>query len=139
MTPETLAALHARCFTTPRPFSATEIASLLDSPHAFLCHRSGGFALGRALAGEAELLTIAVDPALRRQGLGRALLGDFDSAARARAATEAFLEVAAGNTAARALYAAASWQPAGLRRGYYRAPDGSRDDALILRKPLAPA
>lgn len=139
MNPEALAALHARCFTTPRPFTAAEIAGLLDSPHVFLCTRPDGFALGRALAGEAELLTIAVDPARRRQGLGRALLGDFDTGARARAATEAFLEVADGNAAARALYAAAGWQPAGRRRGYYRDPDGSRDDALLLRKALAPA
>ena len=73
MTPAALAALHARCFAAhPRPWSATEIEGLLDSPPNFLIDLPQGFLIGRAVADEAELLTLAVAPETRRQGLARA-------------------------------------------------------------------
>ena len=137
MTPAAMAALHAASFTTPRPWSAPEFATLLATPGVFLRGDSRGFVLGRAVAGEAELLTLAVDPALRRKGLGRALLAEFERAARAAGAEAAFLEVAAANAPARALYAAAGWREAGLRRGYYRLLDGGADDALVLTRAFA--
>jgi ribosomal-protein-alanine N-acetyltransferase len=133
VTPEALAALHARCFTRPPPFSAAEFAALLAQPPVFLVTVAEGFALGRAVAGEAELLTLAVAPDRRRQGAGRRLLAGFEAEARARGAGEAFLEVAADNDAARALYAGAGYAAAGRRPGYY-----AGTDALVLRKPLAP-
>ncbi|MHC0054773.1 GNAT family N-acetyltransferase [Actibacterium sp. D379-3] len=136
MTPDALADLHAACFTTPRPWGADEFRALLDSPGAFLVGDAQGFALGRVLAGEAELLTLAVHPRARRQGLGRHWLYAFESEARARDADTAFLEVAADNTAARALYRLAGYAEAGRRPGYYRPPEGPRIDALVLRKVL---
>lgn len=138
---EALAALHAAAFGGmghgPRPWTAAEFAALLSAHGTLLVALPGGFALGRAAAGEAELLTLAVAPARRRQGLGRRLLAGFEAAARAAGAAEAFLEVAEDNAAARALYAAAGWRPAGRRRGYYRAASGAGADALILRKALS--
>ncbi|PKP68690.1 MAG: ribosomal-protein-alanine acetyltransferase [Alphaproteobacteria bacterium HGW-Alphaproteobacteria-4] len=137
MTPAALAMLHAACFTSPRPWSAAEFAGLMALPGVFLLGDSRGFVLGRAVAGEAELLTLAVTPALRRQGLGRALLAGFEAAAQAAGAEAAFLEVAAANAPARALYAGAGWREAGRRRGYYRLPGGSADDALVLTRAFA--
>ncbi|MFN6977669.1 MAG: GNAT family N-acetyltransferase [Gemmobacter sp.] len=131
-TPAALAALHARCFVRPRPWTAEGFAAALAAPGGFLCEGPAGFALGRALAGEAELLTLAVDPGLRRQGHAASLLAAFEAEAARRGAGRAFLEVAADNAPARALYAAAGWLQAGLRRGYY----GAGIDALILDKPL---
>lgn len=52
-------------------------------------------------------------------------------------ATRAFLEVAATNSPARALYAAEGWEQVGQRPRYYTAPDGSRPDALVLARDLA--
>lgn len=138
MTPDELSALHALCFTHPRPWSAGEFAVLLDSPGTFVCGDATAFVLGRAIAGEAELLTLAVHPDARRQGLGRARLIDFETRAQAGGACEAFLEVASDNAGARALYAAAGYAQAGLRPGYYSTPEGARIDALILRKALVP-
>jgi ribosomal-protein-alanine N-acetyltransferase len=132
VTPEELAALHAEAFARPRPWSAAEFAAVLAGPGAFLLTESGGFLVGRALAGEAELLTLAVPEAVRRRGIGARLMVAFDGEARARGAAEAFLEVASDNAPARALYAGAGWAEAGRRRDYY-APGV---DALILRKPL---
>lgn len=136
MTPRALADLHARCFTTPRPWSAAEFQTLLDSPGSFLETAPTGFALGRVAGPECELLTLAVAPEARRSGIGAHLLARFETRARDAGAVEALLEVAADNTAARALYLAAGYGEAGQRPGYYRRDDGTRIDALILRKPL---
>ncbi|MBL3608935.1 GNAT family N-acetyltransferase [Rhodovulum sulfidophilum] len=137
MTPALLAALHARCFTTPRPWSAAEFEALLATPGTFLCGDAQAMALGRVAAGEAELLTIAVAPECQRTGLGRARLAAFEAGARARAAEEAFLEVATDNAAACALYRAAGFELAGCRPRYYTAPDGRCIDALVMRKALS--
>jgi ribosomal-protein-alanine N-acetyltransferase len=137
VTPADLAALHARAFTTPRPWSEAEFAALLADPLAFLLvEGDAGFLLGRAVAGEAELLTIAVLPEARRLGLGRRLVGRFIYQARLRGADSAFLEVAEDNAAARALYLAAGFAEAGRRRGYYRTPEGKAVDALVLVRSL---
>ena len=136
MTPEALAALHARAFTTPRPWSAAEFGALLAAPGTFVLGDAAGFVLGRVIAGEAELLTIAVAPEARRQGKGRALVAAFEAEALQRGAREAFLEVAASNAAARALYLAAGYARVGQRKAYYEEPDGTRCDALVLRKDL---
>mgnify|MGYP001244619670 CR=1 FL=1 len=138
MTPAALAALHARAFVAPPPWGAASFASLLASPHSFLRADPAGraFVLGRAIADEAELLTLATAPEARRAGLARARLAEFDAEARARGARTAFLEVAEDNTAARGLYAACGWAQAGRRPGYYRLPDGSTVAALILCKSL---
>lgn len=138
MRAEDLARLHAACFTTPRPWSEAEFADLLASPFAFLDTRPDGFVLGRVIADEAELLTIAVDPAARRLGTGAALLSTFHAQAAARGAVTAFLEVAEDNAAARALYARGGWTESGRRRGYYHPPQGAPVDALVLTRTIAP-
>lgn len=134
-----LAALHSAAFITPRPWSEAELAALLADPLIFAMTTGdplAGFALGRSVAGEAELLTLAVAPMRRRQGLARDLLEVFEERAVQSGATDAFLEVAADNSAAIALYDGAGWQRHGMRRGYYRQPDGARIDALVMGKRL---
>ncbi len=138
MSPAALAALHAACFTTPRPWSAAEFAALLAAPHCFLVTAEAGFVLGQVIADEAELLSLAVAPQARRQGLGASLLAGFAAQAQARGARTAFLEVAASNAAARRLYNRHGWQESGRRKGYYHSPDGGTEEALVLRLDLAP-
>ncbi|WP_378942003.1 GNAT family N-acetyltransferase [Paracoccus sp. R86501] len=135
MTAERMAALHARCFTTPRPWTAAEFTGLLDSRGCFLLHDDHGFLLGRAIAGEAELLTLAVDPDARRMGTGRRLVARFASTAQRMDADDAFLEVASDNLAARALYSGTGWVEAGLRPDYY----GPGTDAIVMRLTLRAA
>jgi [ribosomal protein S18]-alanine N-acetyltransferase len=135
-----LSALHGRCFTAPRPWTEAEFTGFLADPLAFLLvEGDAGFLLGRAVAGEAELLTLAVAPEARRLGLGRKLVSRFLYQARLRGADSAFLEVAEDNAPARALYARAGFQTAGRRRGYYPGADGRAVDALVLRRMLAEA
>lgn len=132
MTPEAMAALHARCFITPPPWSATAFADALAAPGALLLTAPGGFLFGRVAAGEAELLTLAVARHARRQGIARVLCDRFADAARKAGAEAAFLEVAADNAPARTLYAAAGWAEAGRRRRYY----GPTLDAIVMRLDL---
>lgn len=136
MTPQALADLHARCFTVPKPFSAVAFDAFLSSPLCFLCTLPHGFALGRAVAGEAELLTLSVDPDHRRHGTGRALLTAFEIQAAKRQADRAFLEVAAENHAALALYSFHGYIESGRRAGYYRHPDGTPEDAILMERWL---
>jgi len=82
MTSEAMAALHARAFAgRERAWRAEEFEELLSSPHAFVRESAHGFALGRVLDDEAELLTLAVDPDWQRAGLGAGLLTAFEGEA----------------------------------------------------------
>ncbi|MGR3637752.1 MAG: GNAT family N-acetyltransferase [Shimia sp.] len=131
-----LAALHAAAFSDTRAWSADEFSSLLSSPHCFCVSDDGGFALGRCIADESELLTLAVHPDRRRNGLGRTLLQAFESKSQMRGATRAFLEVAEDNTAALALYQASGYQITANRPDYYRRDNGSQIAASLMEKTL---
>jgi len=60
-----------------RSWTAAEFNDLLDTPFVQLFTRTQGFALTRTLAGESELLTLAVHPQQRLRGIARALLADW--------------------------------------------------------------
>ena len=131
-----MAALHAACFTLPPAWSAQELAATQEGRFSFTLERTGGFLMAQVVAGEAELLTLAVDPGARRQGIGRALVAGFLAEAKARGAESAFLEVAEGNAAARALYEGQGFSETGRRRGYYRGA-GRVEDAILMGISLA--
>ena len=138
MSPVALAALHAAAFPHERGWSADEFADLLAAPGAVLAARGPAFVLGRVIADEAEILTLATDPGHRRQGHARAALAAFEAEATARGAASIFLDVAEDNAAARALYAAAGYDEAGRRRRYYARAGGRAVDALLLVRRLPP-
>ncbi len=137
MTPAEMAALHALCFTTPRPWSTAEITAFQADPLCFTLTESESFLIGRAVAGEAELLTLAVAPQARRRGIGRKLMQRFLYQARLRSAEHAFLEVAATNAPAITLYSAFGFAQTGRRAGYYRTPGHPPLDAIIMSRALA--
>ncbi|SFS34267.1 GNAT family N-acetyltransferase [Brevundimonas viscosa] len=128
--PERLADLHASAFEAP--WDAAAFTALLVQPGVFAAERPDGFILMRVVADEAEILTLAVRPSARGQGLGGELTAEGLARARARGAERAFLEVAEDNAAARALYARLGFSEVGRRRGYYGGPEGRRRDALLL-------
>jgi ribosomal-protein-alanine N-acetyltransferase len=75
---------------------------------------------------------LAVDPRSRGQGIGTELVKRFLAEALQRKAESAFLEVAADNTAAKALYARSGFVTVGRRPAYYRLADGESVDALVM-------
>lgn len=138
--PETasaLATLHATAFAAP--WSEASFASLLSQPGVTALVGDatplGGFILVRTIVDEAEILTLAVAPAFRRRGLGRRLLEGALRHAQRQGATRCFLEVAADNAVAIALYRRAGFDSQKTRPGYYRR-DGGAIDALIMETNL---
>jgi ribosomal-protein-alanine N-acetyltransferase len=90
-----------------------------------------GFTLSRIVAGEAELLLLAVRRERQKAGIGLMLLDRFMADARQRGARQLHLEVRDGNPAVR-LYSRAGFSQVGRRRNYYSGRDGQLFDALTL-------
>jgi ribosomal-protein-alanine N-acetyltransferase len=131
-----MAAVHAAAMPPAEAWDEAAIAAQLGVAGTFgLLDPAGGMLLARVVAGEAEILALAVVPSAARQGRGTALLAAAESRAAGGGARVMYLEVAEANGPACALYARAGYVPLGRRAAYYR--DGG--DALVLRKPLSPA
>ena len=94
-----------------------------------------GFALSRMLVDDGELLLLAVDPAHRSCGIGRALIEHAAAWAAERGAARLLLEMRDGNAAV-ALYETCGFGRIGRRPQYYRGQDGTPFDALTLALPL---
>jgi ribosomal-protein-alanine N-acetyltransferase len=134
-----LAEIHAASFEAP--WSAAEILRFAEDlgGFGFVAATPGGeicgFILCRAIAGEAEVLTLAVRPDHRRRGVASALIGE--AVARAAPASGAmFLEVAADNEGAAALYEGLGFSRIGRRAGYYARGAGPAVDAIVMRRTL---
>lgn len=89
--------------------------------------RARGYLCRWEIAGEIQILRIAIEPDWRRLSIGRLLLNDTLDRAR-RSSGRVLLEVDAGNDSALRLYRSAGFRETGRRRGYY--PSGR--DALLL-------
>ncbi len=139
-----LAALHAACFREGWP--AASFAALLATPGAFALLASRqvsssspvpvGFIACRAAAAECEVLSLGVAAQARGQRIGQRLLEAAEAAARLRGARMMFLEVAADNLSARALYARLPYIEVGKRSRYYTREGLNSVDALVLRHDL---
>lgn len=136
MTPQEMAQTHTAAFTQSRPWTAAEFADLLANPFAYIVGSRDSFALFQVIADEAELLTIATHPAHQRQGLGLQCMTDWHANATTLGATRAFLEVAADNLPAIALYEQCGYRPCGLRKGYYPRESGKNCDAIVMEHAL---
>ena len=80
------------------------------------------------VADEAHVINVAVAPAERRRGIGRALVQTLLAYAREHAIAKVLLEVRAGNSAAIGLYRSLGFAEFNVRRRYY--PDG--EDAIEM-------
>ncbi|HEX4295487.1 MAG TPA: tRNA (adenosine(37)-N6)-threonylcarbamoyltransferase complex dimerization subunit type 1 TsaB [Rhizomicrobium sp.] len=125
-----MARLHAACFTSS--WSEEALRDLMESPGIIALVSPAGFVLARVAADEAEILSIGVEPAARRGGLGAALATHAAALASAHGARTMFLEVSTANDAAQALYRGLGFDEAGRRKAYY----GASEDAFILRANL---
>jgi ribosomal-protein-alanine N-acetyltransferase len=138
MTPQQMADLMAQNHPGGLGWSAAGIAAMLEQPSVVAVRHADGFALLRRTGPEAEILTVEVHPQAQGSGVGTWLLAQVMDRAREAGVTELHLEVAQDNAPARRLYAKAGFDTVGTRPGYYRMPDGSRGDALLMRRELEP-
>ena len=131
-----VAALDERCFSVP--WSAASLQGELENELAdwLVAERDGvlaGYVGAQTVLDEADLMNLAVDPTLRRQGVARALLINLMARLYDRGARSLTLDARVGNVPALALYAALGFEIVGRRKNYYEKP---REDAYILRRAL---
>ena len=110
----------------PRDFSDTLVAAGTDDEVL-------GYAVCWTIAGESHLLNIAVDPAKRGRGIGRALVTECIRRAARAGASLIFLEVRAGNDAAQRLYRSMGFEFRGIRKGYYT---DTAEDAVVFDREV---
>ena len=138
---DAIAKLHAAGFYRgwPREEFAAYIADHHVTPTYIACdarHRIAGFAMLRLAADDAELMTIAVDPKWRGKGIGAALLRAAFEDLLMSPAKKLFLEVAADNPAAIALYRKQGFAEIGRREGYFARANGQPATALVMARNL---
>ena len=136
--------LHGARFA--RAWSDGEFHALLGQEPVlgFVAIRSGlfvpkslvGFVLAREVAGEAEILSVAVSAQYSGLGLGWRLVHSAIREIRIRGGKSIFLEVDETNVAALALYKKLRFKQVGERKGYYQSAEGSKTTALVMRLDL---
>jgi ribosomal-protein-alanine N-acetyltransferase len=90
-------------------------------------------------ASEMHLLNITVAPSARRQGHARVLLDALVDECRALEAERLWLEVRLANLDAQRTYLRLGFIKVGVRKGYYPAPGGAREDAVVMSRIVEPA
>lgn len=133
-----MARLHGASFDDG--WSADDFAGWLARAEAFAMIAGSereplAFGLALTAGADAELLTIATEPGLRRGGWGRRIFEALDAEASNRALERWVLEVARNNLAALALYKSAGFVEIAVRPAYY-AQQAGRVDALVMARPV---
>jgi len=125
----------------PQPWSRAFFEKELSTPFAQLTvavdHSSNravlvGYSCRWRVTDEVHLLNVAVHQSRRGSGVGRTLVEAVIDEGRATRARTMFLEVRAGNVAARRLYRRLGFRDLGVRRGYY----GPGQDAIVMELKL---
>lgn len=129
-----VAELEKICFCTP--WSENSVASELKNPLslwlvALDAETVAGYIGSQSVAGEADMMNVAVHPDYRRRGIAKRLVTALVAALKETDVHSLTLEVRVSNTSAIGLYRQLGFIQVGVRPGYYRNP---KEDAYILRK-----
>jgi len=127
-------AIERRAFAQPwtRTFFETELGA--TQARCMVAFDEGpattlvGYSVRWRVADEVHLLNVAVHPVERGSGVGRCLVEAVIDEGRSSGARVVYLEVRAGNVAARRLYRHLGFRDLGVRRGYY----GPGQDAIVM-------
>jgi len=123
------------------PWTARNFQDALSVGYpAWVVRREGklvGFCVGMPTPDDVHLLVIAVDPDSRRQGVGRRLLEEVYFLTQELGLTRVLLEVRHSNERAIRFYQKQGFAQIGLRKGYYPAAKGQREDAMVMAVDLA--
>ena len=133
-----VAAIEKATFSDP--WSEESLLGMTDSVfHHLLCATEDGEVCGylasSSVAGENEILRIAVSGSHRRRGIGASLLDSFIKERAEEGDSEFFLEVRASNAPAIGLYTSRGFEVCGKRANYYRCPT---EDAVLMRCSVSP-
>ena len=139
---EAVTAIDRISFSLPWPERAYQY-ELNDNPASLLWvaeinpsegeRRVAGLVVAWLILDEAHIATLAVHPDFRRNGIGESLLLTVLKDAFLKGASQAMLEVRAGNSAAINLYRCFGFEIAGRRLSYYR---DNNEDAVLMNLGL---
>lgn len=107
---------------------------LADGPGQEAC--LAAYFLAMKGVGEMHLLNISVRPENQGQGLARLMLDALAQLCRSEGCEQLWLEVRTSNTRAREVYRRYGLKEVGLRRAYYPAHQGQREDAVLMSLPI---
>jgi ribosomal-protein-alanine N-acetyltransferase len=114
--------------------------SLAAGYDAWVFESSSGAMLGYAmlmwLPDEVHLLNLSVDESMQGRGLGEAWLRWLLDNMAQRGARSMLLECRPSNTVGLRLYERTGFARIGLRRRYYPAAGGTREDAIVMARRL---
>ncbi len=134
-----LAAIHGEAFRPmdERPWGEADLRELAAMPGASLKlalyeHQPAGFILYRAVADEAELITVALFANFQGKGIAHQLMKAMISHLKDMNVAKIFLEVREDNHRAIGLYHRFGFKNVGIRSGYYQTQSGKRFNALCL-------
>lgn len=130
-----LEAIESKCFSDP--WSTQAFKDTIENPASdiYIAKNSSlqntvGFCAVMHATDEAEILDIAVEPEMRRHGIGEKLLTYSITELKKAGIITVFLEVRASNCPAINLYEKFGFNKIGIRRGYYRSPV---EDAILMK------
>ncbi len=124
-----LSNLHKKCFPD-KPWSADDFRDLKNSGCEIIMSQNG-FIVYRCVMDECEIITIGVNPEMRRQGIASAMIGIIEKNIKNQGVNKIFLEVSSNNAPGQKLYENCGFKRVGLRPKYY---DGV--DAILMSKDL---
>ena len=136
---DAIAAIERESFSCPWSPESLQEAGTMENSIFLTVSVDGtvaGFGCVLLVAGEGELVNIAVSPAFRKMGLGQRLLTALLTEAEAQETEVVYLEVRQSNTPARHLYEKNGFEAMGVRKKYYKDPV---EDAVLMRCVLIPA
>jgi ribosomal-protein-alanine N-acetyltransferase len=134
---DAVAQLEEQSFS--QPWRRSSFERLIGEPGAVACvavtdrGRVIGYGVLLAAADEGEVITLAVEPDVRGQGIGARLLDELLERGAQLGVARVFLDVRSSNAPAQALYASRGFREMGRRTDYYAAP---REDARVLALDL---
>lgn len=142
--PMTVASLDAvmaiETIAYAHPWTRGNFADSLRAGYAGCLLQAGEQLLGYYVAmkgvDEVHLLNITVAPEFQGQGLGACLLEALAAWSLGQGAQWLWLEVRASNEGAQRLYLRQGFRRVGLRKGYYPAAQGRREDAIVMSRAL---
>ena len=126
------------------PWSRGNFIDSLSAGHAaqLMCNAQGqllGYFVAMLGVEEMHLLNLTVAPDVQGRGHGRHLLGVLVDRCRSEASHSLWLEVRQSNQRAQSIYEQFGFRACGLRKGYYPAAQGRREDAVVMSLQIASA
>lgn len=131
-----LARLESENFSDPWDSSAFERVLVNPAVHFIIAEKDGvpvAFGGMTVVVDECDIINLAVSKDLRRQGIGRILVGRMLEICKDLGVVTVFLEHRESNAGAAALYENFGFVPYGTRKNYYTLPV---EDAVLRRLTL---